>query len=294
MSFQKLSTKCVVMDHEGRVLLSKREDLGIWNLPGGRLDSGELMTDAALREAREETGIIAELERVVGLYHLHGHAISLVCQARPVGGELLQATFETSANAYFAVDALPETLHGIEYINGARAETRPLPQVLRLPTTQYLLTKYVQFPLRYVRNYLSGHPEPRHVRFKVRGVGLVFNAEHSQVLTLNGTHLPAVTADGRKAVWLQLGDFTRQLHPAALTFQFVGLWQDTVSDSLDFVFAARAESATVSKGAAWADVHAPALMNPRENTYIRCTPPDFMSAPVWIIPERADPGKPVP
>lgn len=54
---------------EGRVLLGRRNDdpakasselhgEGTWTMPGGKLDFGETLKEAALREAKEETGII--------------------------------------------------------------------------------------------------------------------------------------------------------------------------------------------------------------------------------------------
>ncbi len=43
----------VIFDKQNRVLLCHRCDLNVWNLPGGRVESGELPTEAAVRETRE-------------------------------------------------------------------------------------------------------------------------------------------------------------------------------------------------------------------------------------------------
>ena len=47
----------IVLDRQGRVLLQKRRDNGLWAIPGGYLEPGESFNEAAQREVREETGI---------------------------------------------------------------------------------------------------------------------------------------------------------------------------------------------------------------------------------------------
>jgi 8-oxo-dGTP diphosphatase len=57
-----LCVKAVLRDGEGRVLLLKRPDgarnyPGVWDLPGGKVDTGETPDQALVREVREETGL---------------------------------------------------------------------------------------------------------------------------------------------------------------------------------------------------------------------------------------------
>lgn len=49
----------IVRDGAGRVLLHRHKRLGIWLQPGGHLEPGEGPWDAAVRETREETGVVA-------------------------------------------------------------------------------------------------------------------------------------------------------------------------------------------------------------------------------------------
>lgn len=52
----------IIFDEQGRVLLCHRRDMDAWNLPGGGAESGELPTEAAIRETKEETGLDVVIE----------------------------------------------------------------------------------------------------------------------------------------------------------------------------------------------------------------------------------------
>lgn len=55
---------------KGELLLVRRDTepaKGLWTLPGGRLEWGESLREAAVREVREETGIDVDLEAVAGI-----------------------------------------------------------------------------------------------------------------------------------------------------------------------------------------------------------------------------------
>jgi 8-oxo-dGTP diphosphatase len=54
-------TTSVFVVHEGKVLLHKHKSLGLWLQPGGHIELNEDPTQAALREVREESGLIVEL-----------------------------------------------------------------------------------------------------------------------------------------------------------------------------------------------------------------------------------------
>ncbi len=58
----------IILDDRQRVLLCHRRDMDAWNLPGGGVESGEMPTEAVIRETLEETGLHVAIERLVGVY----------------------------------------------------------------------------------------------------------------------------------------------------------------------------------------------------------------------------------
>ena len=54
----------IILDDENRVLLCKRRDKDLWNLPGGRVEQDESPWAAAVREAQEEMNVVITIERL--------------------------------------------------------------------------------------------------------------------------------------------------------------------------------------------------------------------------------------
>jgi ADP-ribose pyrophosphatase YjhB (NUDIX family) len=69
------SVNVVVSDERGEILLIRRSDNDNWALPGGAIELGESMTQAAVREVKEETGIDCEITGLVGIYSDPKHII---------------------------------------------------------------------------------------------------------------------------------------------------------------------------------------------------------------------------
>ena len=62
-----------LIERHGRVLLiqeSKPQVRGTWNLPGGHVEPGETLTDAVVREVREEAGVEVSLDGLMYVDHL--------------------------------------------------------------------------------------------------------------------------------------------------------------------------------------------------------------------------------
>jgi ADP-ribose pyrophosphatase YjhB (NUDIX family) len=105
-------------ENDARVVLVKRAHppiQGQWSIPGGVLEVGELLRDAAVREAREETGLIVKPGELLGvfdrvLHHADGrvqyHYVLIDFLCRPVGGEL-QAASDAEQVRWFTPEELP-------------------------------------------------------------------------------------------------------------------------------------------------------------------------------------------
>ena len=67
------AVSAIVPDAQGGLLLIRRTDNGYWSIPGGGVEPGESVSEAAAREVREETGIDCEVVGLVGIYSNPGH-----------------------------------------------------------------------------------------------------------------------------------------------------------------------------------------------------------------------------
>jgi ADP-ribose pyrophosphatase YjhB (NUDIX family) len=109
----RLAASVVIVD-EGKVLLMRNERYGTWTMPGGLVEPGESLVQAALREVREETGLEVRLLRLVGIFSRprwrEGGIHIVVFAGTPVGGRLDPDPGEVLEARYFDPDALPDTL----------------------------------------------------------------------------------------------------------------------------------------------------------------------------------------
>ncbi len=64
----KVGAEAAVFDREGRILLVRRADDGRWCLPCGWVEPNEAPAEAAVREAREETGLTVRVRRLVDVF----------------------------------------------------------------------------------------------------------------------------------------------------------------------------------------------------------------------------------
>lgn len=230
MSFLRLGTSCVVLDDAGQVLLSQRGDLGTWGLPGGRLDRGERLADAALREVREETGITAELIRPAGLiYVTRWQRLNVLFLARATGGMLFGRTHETRDNRFFPLDAFPS---GAQHEDRARAVLKGdiLLKIDETPNHDYRRLRR-RFAVRWVQNLLRGRLEPRYPRFKIQAICI-----------MNDDRLVSIPCDGTHAPWQALAAHYGITAP----LRWIGVGEAVDTGLVDFVFAADAAARLAS------------------------------------------------
>jgi 8-oxo-dGTP diphosphatase len=107
-----------IIIEEDRVLLVKRTQPPLqaqWSIPGGALEIGELVRDAVVREAREETGLIVEPGVLLGVYdrvvrdaqqRVQYHYVLIDFLCRRVGGELAAAD-DAAEVRWFTREQLP-------------------------------------------------------------------------------------------------------------------------------------------------------------------------------------------
>jgi ADP-ribose pyrophosphatase YjhB (NUDIX family) len=100
-------------DDEGRILLVRNSGSKLWSTPGGIVEPHESPSDAAVREAWEETGLVVELLRVAGVFggehcgvtYANGDRLTWVAtlfEARPVRGEVKADGEEVAEARYVA------------------------------------------------------------------------------------------------------------------------------------------------------------------------------------------------
>jgi ADP-ribose pyrophosphatase YjhB (NUDIX family) len=97
----------IIFDGARRVLLCHRRDIDMWNLPGGGMESGELPTEAVIREVKEETGLNVTIERLVGVYGKPDRDDVVFTFTCDITGGQLTETDESDACRYFAPDDIP-------------------------------------------------------------------------------------------------------------------------------------------------------------------------------------------
>ena len=70
----------VVVERDDRVLMVRRAiqpGIGLWSLPGGYVDRGEVVEKAAAREVLEETGLQVDITGLLGIFSEEGHPVVL-------------------------------------------------------------------------------------------------------------------------------------------------------------------------------------------------------------------------
>lgn len=107
-----LGTRTAVLDGQNRVLLVRHSYAAGWFLPGGGVERGETVYQSAIREIREEAGIVADADPELKGICLNdpqfpGDHIAVLVLRRFTRADW-QPNLEISAAEFFGLDHLPE------------------------------------------------------------------------------------------------------------------------------------------------------------------------------------------
>ncbi|NOU75834.1 NUDIX domain-containing protein [Paenibacillus sp. LMG 31458] len=84
-----VSAATIIINERNEILLIKGPRRG-WEMPGGQVEEGESLKDAAIRETKEECGLDIEVTKFCGVFqNVAGCICNTLFLGRPVGGELI-------------------------------------------------------------------------------------------------------------------------------------------------------------------------------------------------------------
>lgn len=291
MSFLRLGTACAVFDDDGRVLLSRRGDMNVWNLPTGRLDAYEPIQDAASREVLEETGVQVGIERPVGLYYFEAsRRMNILFSGYPLGGELQKKTSEAKDNQYFWPSSMPERLFADYMVHDAVENKKSTIRHITTPPSEMRKVRQ-KLAWRWVRNFLAGRPEPKHVRFQVASAGVIWNEDRTRFLLFEEDWmdmLPMVIAGGYGPPWVELTMILNQYGLDVSPLEWVGVWQQVSMNTLVFVFTGVAPEIDVLPHGKWVSAQTHTLTYPNAN-FLEQTIKSSADGGVWILTESMQP-----
>jgi ADP-ribose pyrophosphatase YjhB (NUDIX family) len=111
----KVVTMVVVEDERGDVIVGRRSiepGYGHWCLPGGYVNDDEHPADSAVRECREEIGVLVDITGLLGVYHIRKQSapsmVGIGYRARLRPGETPMAGAEMLEISAFPGDRIPD------------------------------------------------------------------------------------------------------------------------------------------------------------------------------------------
>lgn len=124
-----VSVAAVIVDDQGRVLVTQRRDNGHWQPPGGVLELDEPIEAGLRREVYEETGATIEPGRLTGVYkHVKRGIVALVFRARVTDG-VPGPTDEVAAIEWWTTETVVERMaetFSLRILDAVRGEDGPV------------------------------------------------------------------------------------------------------------------------------------------------------------------------
>lgn len=104
----KTSGAFTICKKDDKILLVKRRDFPLWDLPGGHIDSGERPMEAAIREFLEETGFQIKIDQYSGRYdNIELNDRQYIFTGKIISGTAIKSGPETAKLKFFSIHHLP-------------------------------------------------------------------------------------------------------------------------------------------------------------------------------------------
>jgi ADP-ribose pyrophosphatase YjhB (NUDIX family) len=204
----------IVINNYGEVLLIRRDDTRTWAPPGGALDPGELPNEGVAREVREETGVIVEPVRLVGLYFSllrNQDFLSFIFRCIQRGGEPAPSE-ESPEVGFYALNPPPGRMlelhasrirQALHHAGGPPVLVRQQ-NSLKLRIGWQYLTLYYRY--KDLKRWLQGQPPHIPAPIWTMGVFALITNQQGQVLWArrrdNGMwNLPGGGREKKEAPW---------------------------------------------------------------------------------------------
>lgn len=98
-----ISAATIVINEKNEILLIKGPRRG-WEMPGGQVEEGESLKEAAIRETKEESGIDIEVLKFCGVFqNVSGSICNTLFLAKPIGGKLTTSS-ESIEVGFFPIE----------------------------------------------------------------------------------------------------------------------------------------------------------------------------------------------
>ena len=107
----------IIENDKQEILLQRRRDRNAWGFPGGAMELGESAVETAIREIKEETGLIVSVGKMVGIYTKYfdeypngdkAQTITFMYLGKVIGGQLAANNEESIELKFFHPDLFPE------------------------------------------------------------------------------------------------------------------------------------------------------------------------------------------